>query len=364
MSCKSEQTSSSVEVSTKEETKKNDEKGTFELALIADIGGIDDKSFNQGAWEGIIKYANDNNIACKYYEQKESGVNAYLDTIDDAIKNGARLVVCPGYLFCIPVYIAQDKYPDVRFILIDGEPHSADETTYITNINTMSILYQEDQAGFLAGYAAVKDGNKKLGFLGGKSVPSVTRYGFGFIQGVDVAAKELDVNCEVVYKYTESFDSTEEAQSLAKSWYDEGTQVVFACGGKVGNSVMNAAEEMNNKEGKFIAKVIGVDVDQYSESDTVITSAMKMLSNSVYDAITMYYDGKFPGGKTTIFNVRNDGVGLAMDNAKFEKFAKSDYNEVYNALKNRKITLNDEFTGKNPANADIKLSNTIVKYIE
>lgn len=311
-------------------------KETFELALVTDLGTIDDKSFNQGAWEGLVKYATEKGISHKYYQPQEAGTNAYFETIELAIEGGAKLIVCPGFLFEEPVYLAQTKYPDVHFILLDGEPHTADYSTYKTENNVMPILYQEDEAGFLAGYAAVKDGNTKFGFLGGMSVPAVIRFGFGYIQGIDAAAKELGVNCEVVYNYTGAFAATPEAQSLAASWYNAGTEVVFGCGGAVGNSAMSAAEGKNQQEGKFVAKVIGVDVDQYSESDTVITSAIKLLSNSVYDGITMFYNGSFPGGKTSIFSVKNNGVGAAMDHARFETFGKADYDTLYNDLKDGK----------------------------
>lgn len=339
-------------------------KETFELALVTDLGTIDDKSFNQGAWEGLVKYATEKGISHKYYQPQEAGTNAYFETIELAIEGGAKLVVCPGFLFEEPVYLAQTKYPDVHFILLDGEPHTADYSTYKTENNVMPILYQEDEAGFLAGYAAVKDGNTKLGFLGGMSVPAVIRFGFGYIQGIDAAAKELGVNCEVVYNYTGAFAATPEAQALAASWYNAGTEVVFGCGGAVGNSAMSAAEGKNQQEGKFVAKVIGVDVDQYSESDTVITSAMKQLSNSVYDGITMFYDGKFPGGKTSIFSVKNDGVGTAMDHAKFEKFTKADYDALYNDLKAGKYKIFNDVTDYNPETALKELSNTKVKFIE
>lgn len=339
-------------------------KETFELALVTDLGTIDDKSFNQGAWEGLVKYATEKGISHKYYQPQAAETNAYFETIELAIEGGAKLVVCPGFLFEEPVYLAQEKYPDIHFILLDGEPHTADYSTYKTGNNTMPILYQEDEAGFLAGYAAAKDGNTKFGFLGGMSVPAVIRFGFGYIQGIDAAAKELGVNCDVVYNYTGAFAATPEAQALASSWYNAGTEVVFGCGGAVGNSAMSAAEGKNQQEGKFVAKVIGVDVDQYSESDTVITSAIKLLSNSVYDGITMFYNGSFPGGKTTIFNAKNNGVGAAMDHAKFDNFSKADYDALYSELKAGKYSIFNNVEDYNPETALKNLSNTTVKFIE
>ena len=267
-------------------------------------------------------------------------------------------MVCPGFLFEEPIYIAQDKYPDIHFILLDGEPHDA-EYNYKTGSNVMPILFQEDQAGFLAGYAAVKDGYTKLGFMGGMAVPAVIRFGYGFVQGAEFAAEEDGVTgVEVMYNYTGGFAATPEAQSMAASWYQNGTEVIFGCGGAVGNSVMAAAQEKN-------AKTIGVDVDQSSESDTVITSAMKLLSNSVYDGVKDFYDGKFPGGKTSVFTVENNGVGLPMETSKFGKFSQEQYDAIYKKLADGEITLVQFSEDNNDPTKDLTgLTNTKVTYVE
>ena len=333
-----------------------DETGTdgYELALVIDVGTIDDKSFNQGSWEGVKKYGDENGVAYKYYKSAEATTDSFQETIALAIEGGAKVIVCPGFLFEEPIYNMQTQYPDVKFILIDGEPHDA-ENNKETAENTMAVLYEEDQAGFLAGYAAVKDGYTKLGFMGGMALPAVIRYGYGYLAGADYAAKELGVDVDVTYTYTGSFEATPEAQSMATGWYQAGTEVIFACGGSVGNSVMAAAEASDN------AKVIGVDVDQSSESDTVITSAMKMLSNSVYDAIKAAYDGSFPGGKTTVFDAANDGVGIAMDTAKFNTFSQADYDEVFAKLVAGEITIDNDVEKEV---SDLDLSNVTVNYVQ
>ena len=326
----------------------------YELALVIDVGTIDDKSFNQGSWEGVQKYGDENGIAYKYYKSAEATTDSFQETIELAIEGGAKVIVCPGYLFEEPIYNMQTAHPDVKFILIDGEPHDADNN-YETADNTMAVLYQEDQAGFLAGYAAVKDGYTKLGFMGGMALPAVIRYGYGYLAGADYAAKELGIDVDVTYTYTGSFDATPEAKSMATGWYQSGTEVIFACGGSVGNSVMAAAEESEN------GKVIGVDVDQSSESDTVITSSMKMLSNSVYTAITEAYDGTFAGGKTTTFGAANDGVGLPMDTSKFNTFTQEDYDTIYAKLVAGEITIDNDTTKEV---TDLNLSNVTVNYVQ
>jgi len=313
---------------------------TFELALVTDLGTIDDKSFNQGSWEGLIMYAREKGVPHKYYQPAEQSNDAYLTTIDLAVRGGAKVIVTPGFLFETPIYIAQDRYPDVHFILIDGVPHSADYSTFRTADNVVGVLYAEDQAGFLAGYAAVKDGNRRLGFMGGMAVPPVVRFGYGFVQGAEFAAQELGLSAGSVtinYYYTGGFAATPEAQTMAASWYNNGIDVIFACGGAVGNSVMAAAEQAGKK-------VIGVDVDQSGESQTVITSAMKGLAPSVYACISDFYAGRFPGGQTLIFEAANDGVGLPMATSRFQSFSMADYNFIFNKLVNGEIPRMDNIS--------------------
>jgi basic membrane protein A len=339
-------------------SKKSDSSSGYEIALVTDLGTIDDKSFNQGAWEGMKKYAEEKGISYKYYQPQEGTTDSYLETIGLAIEGGAKLVVCPGFLFEEPVFLAQDQYKDVHFILLDGEPHNADYSEKRTEANVMPILFQEDEPGFLAGYAAVKDGNTKLGFLGGMAVPAVVRFGYGFAEGADYAAKEMGIdNIEIMYNYTGAFAATPEAQSMAASWYQNGTQVIFGCGGAVGNSVMAAAEEKNGK-------MIGVDVDQSFESPSVVTSAMKQLSVSVYDGVKDYYDNKFPGGKTSIFSAKNDGIGLPMETSKFTKFTKEDYEKIYAELKDGKVTLVQPSQDNNNPTVDLKLEKTKITFVE
>jgi len=301
---------------------------TFELALITDIGTIDDKSFNQGSWEGLAKYAREKNISHKYYQPTEQSDDAYLSAIALAVRGGAKVIVTPGFLFEVPVFTAQDRYPDVKFILVDGAPHNPEYTAFKTGDNTVGISYAEDQAGFLAGYAAVKDGYRRLGFVGGMAVPAVVRFGYGFIQGAEYAAQELGLASGAItvnYHYTGGFAATPEAKTLSASWYNNGVEVIFACGGAVGNSVMAAAEETGKA-------VIGVDVDQSGESYSVITSAMKELSLSVYTCIVDFYEGRFPGGQNIVLSASNEGVGLPMASSKWRTFNVSDYSAIYRKL--------------------------------
>lgn len=298
-----------------------------ELVLVTAINSVDDKSFNQGSWEGLKQYAEENDMAYKYYKSQDSSESSVISTMELAISAGAKVIVCPGYLFEVPLYNIQDKYPDVTFILLDGFPHDTDFNSKIGS-NVAAYTYAEEQSGFLAGYAAVMDGNKKLGFMGGVATPAVVRFGYGYVQGADYAAKELGLTqgeVTIDYTYVGNFDASPDNQVKAASLYKKGVEVIFGCGGGVGNSVMSAAQAANTK-------VIGVDVDQSSESSTVITSAMKNLSKTVYDALTAYYNKTLVTGVCTNLDVTTDSVLLPMDTSIFTSFSKESYDSLYAEL--------------------------------
>lgn len=324
----------------------------YEIALITDKGDIDDMSFNQGAWEGVAAYVKDKDISNKYYKPEDVSDEAYLATIDLAVAGGAKVVVTPGFLFEPAVYNAQTKYPDVKFILLDGAPHTADYATFKTEKNVASIMYAEEESGFLAGYAAVKDGYTKLGFMGGMAVPAVQAFGYGYLNGIDYAANEMGIteNIQVTYHYTGDFAETPANKTTAATMYTAGTEIIFACGGSAGKSVMSAAAEAGKK-------VIGVDVDQRYDSTTVITSATKGLGASVQAVLKSIYDDKdFDtkyGGKTTYFDVQNAGIGLptevigntngdAFD--RFITFDKAAYDTIFATLKAGEIELSRTIT--------------------
>lgn len=298
----------------------------YELALITDVGTIDDRSFNQGSWEGLKRYAEEKGITHKYYQPAEKTTDAYLDSIDLAVQAGAKVVVTPGFLFEPAIYKAQDSHPEVNFVLLDGSPQDGTYTDFRIEENVYSVFYAEEQSGFLAGYGAVKEGYTNLGFMGGMAVPAVIRFGYGFVQGVEYAAKELGVrNVKVDYNYLGGFNPSPEIQTKAASWYRNGVQVIFVSGGGAGNSVMAAAEQNNGL-------VIGVDVDQSGESTSVLTSAMKMIDESVYNAVDEFYKDNFPGGQSVVLDAKVHGIGLPMETSKFTKFTQADYDNIYQKL--------------------------------
>lgn len=326
-----------------------------DVVLITDFGTIDDNSFNQAAWDGIMQYAEESGITCDHYSPEDTDNESAVAQIKRGVKNGAQLIVCPGSMLEVPVYIAQDKYDDTGFIIVDGQPHNEDNTETKTGENVEAITFAEEEAGFLAGYAAVRDGYKGLGFVGGIPVDPVIRFGYGFVQGADYAAIEMGVSVHIRYTYTNTFAPDQSIEDLAATWYDDDTEVIFSCGGSISKSVIVAAENHNGK-------VIGVDVDESAESETVITSAMKDIKTAVYNSVKSYFDGTFEGGSVTNMSAAQNGVCLPMETSRFEKFDQESYDSVYKHIVDGLIVpYNKTDVG---TCEELSLINTEVTYIE
>ena len=252
------------------------------VALTCDTGTIDDESFNQACWSAVSSYMGDD---CQYYIPEADASDEDRETmIRQAVNDGAEVIVCVGYLYGASLAWAAEQYPDVKFVAIDVT--QGDIGTDEIPSNCYCITFKEEQAGYLAGYAIAKDGKTKLGFLGGMAVPAVIRYGYGFVQGADAAAQELGQNIDINYFYGGQFYGDANITSRMEGWYSNGTQVVFACGGGIYTSAVDAAKKAN-------AKVIGVDVDQagviagYAGVEGMtVTSAMKGLYPTTYDTLT------------------------------------------------------------------------------
>ena len=311
-----------------------------DVAFVTDVGNIDDQSFNQYTWQGVQDFCSANSLNANYYRPTEDSDAARLEQMDNAVNDGAKAVVVAGYLFGSSIAEAQAKYPDVQFLALDVS--TADLGDKAPTSNTALITYKEEQAGYLAGYAAVTDGYKELGFLGGMAVPAVIRYGYGFVQGADAAAKEIgatDVN--IKYWYSGGFAATDEVKNKMDGWYSEGTEVVFACGGPVCESC-DAAAQANG------GKMIGVDVDQSGRFDTVVTSATKGLAESVNEALTDALNNgwKFTdayAGKQAVLGAAENCVGLPMSTSKFTKFTQEQYDAMYAAIVDGSLVIDDSF---------------------
>ena len=334
--------------------------GKYQVAFVTDVGQLKDKSFNQGTFDGVKLYANANGLSYKYY-QPANGSEATDDDRYDAMKaavdGGAEVVVCAGYLQEAALRKAALEFPDTPFVFIDGYPIQEKATEYdeatgealpndspiLTNV--AGISFQEEQAGYLAGYAAVKDGFTKLGFSGGGggTNDACCRFGYGYVQGANAAAEEMDVTVDMNYswEYGATFSASTELQTMINGWYSNGTEIVFACGGAMFQSIAAAASANDGY-------VIGVDVDQSGESDYVVTSAMKGLSDAVQWAVGHVYDGTFSeiGGTGTSLGVKDNAVALptAADSWRFETFTVEEYEALYQQMLDGTLVVDNDFS--------------------
>ena len=278
----------------------------YKVAMITDYGDITDQSFNQTTYEACKAFAEDNSIEFSYFRPAGDNTADRVAMIEKAVDEGFNVIVMPGYAFGGAIVEAAPEFPDVKFIALDvaagdlletavakaGEsydytPENWDLSKYVDMSNVYCAVYQEELCGYMAGYAAVKLGYKNLGFLGGMSVPAVVRYGYGFVQGVDAAAADMGLtDVKVNYIYGGQFFGDADITAVMDTWYQGGTEVVFACGGGIYTSAVDAAKKVG-------AKVIGVDVDQagviakYAGVDGMtVTSAMKGLYPATYDTLT------------------------------------------------------------------------------
>ena len=317
--------------------------GKYEVAFVTDVGQLKDKSFNQGTFDGVKLYAAENGLSYKYY-QPANGDQATDDDRYDAMKaavdGGAKVVVCAGFLQETALKKAAAEFSDVSFIFIDGYPVSDDDGNALANV--AGISFKEEQCGYFAGYAVVKEGYTKLGFTGGGggTNPACCRYGYGFVEGANAAAAEMGVNVEVNYswEYGASFSPSQELQTMASGWYETGTEVIFCCGGNMFQSV-SAAASAND------AYVVGVDVDQSFSSDTVVTSAMKGLADATKWAIAKVYDGTWSdiGGKATSLGVEDNAVGLPTATWSMTTYPVEEYEDLFQKVVSGELTIDADY---------------------
>ena len=344
-----ETTTAVVETETATETEA--EVATSDIELIAfcsDVGTIDDESFNQYSYAGVVSVCEANGIEYEYFIPSEDTTEQRQTNIRQAVSDGAACIVVTGYMYGEALAWAAVEYPDVNFIGIDVSEY--DIVSYIDAIpeNVVSIVYHEEQAGYLAGYAAVKDGYTDLGFLGGMAVPAVVRYGYGYVQGADAAAAEMGTDININYYYGGQFYGDASITAKMEGWYSSGTEIVFACGGGIYTSAVEAA--LN-----YDGKVIGVDVDQnYLGVNGVadgtfaynpfVTSAYKGLQTSVEDVLKDFVAGSWTGGVSQNLGLaEGDYVGLptAADSWNFATFTTDEYEAVVAGIRDGSIAVDN-----------------------
>ncbi len=321
-----------------------------EVGMVTDAGTIDDKSFNQGTWEGVVEACADLGYEPKYLKPAGTTDADYMTEITNLVDSGFKLIVCPGFKFEATIFQAQDKYPDAKFVLIDGTPHSADYSEFRQEDNVVSIFFAEEQSGFLAGVAAaVEKPDAEFGFIGGMEIPAVQKFNWGFQQGLKYANTNLGTSTTISAEnvvYQGSFDDVAAGTALAAQMYDKGVDVIFAAAGGVGVGVITEAKT-RVKSGEDVW-VVGVDVDQYPDGvyegtkSVILTSAMKSIGVAAYDMVAAYDNGTFPGGETLIFNASNDGVQIPDENPNLSQAAVDAYKAAFDGLVDGSITVADQ----------------------
>ena len=315
------------------------EDGKYQIAFITDVGALKDQSFNQGTYDGVKLYANANDKTYKYYQPANGDKATNEDRIaamELACQNGAEVVVAAGFLQEAALVSAAQKYPDVNFVFIDGYPVNGDDDNVLTNV--AGVAFQEEQSGYLAGYAAVMEGYTKLGFTGGGggTNPACQRFGYGFVQGAEAAAAAKDVKVEINYSwlYGANFTPSSELQTMATGWYQNGTEVIFCCGGSMFTSVTAAAAAEDGK-------VIGVDVDQSSQHNSVITSAMKGLADATQWALAKHYGDQWDeiGGKSTSLGAKDNAVCLPTATWTLKNWSVEDYEKLFKDIVDGKVEI-------------------------
>ena len=343
----------------------------YKVAMVTDYGDITDQSFNQTTWEAVVAFGKDNNVETKYYKPTSNDTAGRVASVELAIAEGYNVIVMPGYAFGGTIVEVAPNYPDVKFVALDvakgdlletavankGESYDYNPDNwkledYVDMSNVYCAIYQEELCGYMAGYAAVKLGYTKLGFLGGMAVPAVVRYGFGYVQGVDAAAKELGITVDLKYAYGNQFVGDADITAAMDTWYQGGTEIVFACGGGIYTSAAEAAAKVGGK-------IIGVDVDQagiidgdYGEGMTV-TSAMKGLAPTVKHLLSEVVAGNFAnyGGKIETLglvsaNPEENYVQIPTASTQFEdgKFTQADYEALVAAMFAGDVTVSNDIT--------------------
>ena len=339
----------------------------YKVAMITDYGDITDQSFNQTTYEACKAFAEANGVDFQYFKPAGDNTADRVAMIESAVDQGYNVIVMPGYAFGAAIAETAPKFSDVKFIALDVSAGDLGEGFEVP-ANLYCAVYQEELCGYMAGYAAVKLGYKNLGFLGGMAVPAVQRYGYGFVQGVDAAAAELKLtDVKVNYAYGNQFFGDADITAAMDTWYAGGTEIVFACGGGIYTSAVDAAKKVEG------AKVIGVDVDQAgvianyaagegADAATVegykaltVTSAMKGLYPATYDTLTdVIVNGnweKYSGKIDTLGLVSADDpaanyVQIPMESTQWAdgKFTQDDYKALVKAMFDGTLTVSNDIT--------------------
>ena len=336
-------------------------KSSVRIAMVTDSGDITDQSFNQTTYQACKDYADANGLDFQYYKPAGDSTADRVASIDAAYQDGYNVIVLPGFLFGEAIVKVAKDYDDAKFIGLDiGE---GDLGGAAVPSNVFCAVYAEEIPGFFAGYAAVKEGYRHLGFLGGMAVPAVVRYGYGFVQGANKAAEDLKIADKVTveYVYGGQFYGDQTITATMDGWYkNRGVEVVFACGGGIWTSACEAAAKVGGK-------VIGVDTDQSAlinnyGAGMCVTSAMKGLGATVEAVLNAIKENKWSdyAGKVSSLglvsgtNLNVNFVGLPLDTWTMKNFSQNDYKKLVSDVYSKKVSISNAID-KDPA-VSIKLN--------
>jgi len=277
--------------SKKDNTETKDTKA-IKVGMVADVGGINDESFNQSAWEGLQKAQKELGVEVKVIESKQA--SEYIGNIETLADGGMDLIIGVGNTMVEDIKTQAENYPDLSFAIID-------ETYDTIPKNITPILFKENEATFLAGLIAGKmTKTNKVGFIGGMENPIIYRFLYGYEYGVDQSNDEADVQVQ----FAGTFADAAKGKSIANQMYSNGVDVILSAAGGTGVGAIESAKEQN----KY---AIGVDKDQSDLAPkNVLTSALKKVNVGVYDTVKEFKDGKLTGGEAKIYGLKEDGVGI------------------------------------------------------
>lgn len=311
------------------------------VALVTDVSSGISNGFNQAALKGMQTYAVGAGVSYSCYNVYTDTPDSCKNTILTAIENRAEIVICVGAHFEQAVGSLQEEYGNISFLLLDGVPKDSAGREIPASSNVHCVTYREEEAGYLAGYMATLEGFRKFGFIGGEQLPAVERYGFGYLQGIDAAADALGVrdNIQVEYWYADTFYPGGEIEDMALAWYRNGTEIIFACGGPIYQSVLTAAEACGGM-------LIGADMDQSEISGLFLTSAMKGIDSSIIIALDEFFANgrKWPkrlAGSTVAYGAKENCISLPiLDDAwRFQRATQNEYLRLLARLKSGGISI-------------------------
>ena len=324
-------------------------KTALKVGMVTDAGTIDDKSFNQGTWEGIVRAEKELGVEVKYLKPVGTTEADYVKEISNLYDSGYKLIICPGFKFETAMFKAQTKYPDAKLVIIDGNAHPADSYDSQNGPNTIGILFAEQEAGFAAGLAAalqLQEG--RFGFIGGMEIPAVQKFNWGWQQGIMYANENLGTKIELHpedFIYQGTFSDIAAGQQIAASMFDRGVTCIHAAAGGVGVGVINETKA-RRQVGKDVW-VVGVDVNQYNEGllpdgkSAVLTSAMKYMDRAAFDMVKEVLDGTFQGGRSLLLTAKEDAVGIPAENPNLFTDVQAKVNEIYQQIKSGAIVVAD-----------------------